>query len=74
MATVGCRQAERLLWEYVEALGDSHRAYADYIRAIRSSPTASLKAMDKSVKQRMASVRNARRAFEGHAREHGCQG
>ena len=72
MATVRCRQAERLLWAYVEALGDSNRAYTEYVRTIRSGSIGSIRAMDKSLREKMEVVRQTRRAFEEHAREHGC--
>jgi hypothetical protein len=72
MATAGCKQAERLLWEYLEALGDSHRAQLDYVEAIRSGSIGSIKAKEKAVKGMTDSVRAARRAFEQHAAEHKC--
>ena len=74
MAAVACRQATRLLWEYVEALGESNRAHADYVEAIRLGSRASIRKTEKVLKERADSVKNARQAFQEHAREHGCQG
>src|SRR5689334_8482085 len=74
MATVRCRQAERLLWAYVEALGDSNKAYTNYIRTLGCLPKGSIKAMERLVREKMLAVRRARHAFEEHAREHGCRG
>jgi len=72
MATVGCKQAERLLWEYLEALGNSHRAQLDYVEAIRTGSIGTIKAKEKAVKVMTDRVRAARRAFEHHAAEHAC--
>jgi hypothetical protein len=72
MRAVGCKQAERLLWEYLEALGDSHRAQLDYVEAIRSGSIGSIKAKEKALKGMTDRVRAARRAFEQHAAEHKC--
>ena len=72
MAKVGCKQAEGLLWEYLEALGDSNRAHLEYIEAIRSGSTGSIRAKERVSKGMANRICEARRAFEKHASEHAC--
>jgi len=45
----------------------------DYLQAIRSGTTGSIKAMEKVVNGKLEDVRIARLAFEEHARDHGCR-
>src|SRR5215472_13968151 len=72
MAALGCRQAERLLWAYLGALGDSGRAYSDFIRAIHSGPTDLITERAKKMKLAVAAVSDARSVFQKHSKEHGC--
>jgi hypothetical protein len=72
MANVGCKQAERLLWEYLQSLADSNGAQLEYIEAIRSGSTGSIRAKEKASKGMTDRVRDARNAFEEHAAEHAC--
>jgi hypothetical protein len=72
MANVGCKHAERLLWKYLEALGESNRAQLDYIEAIRSGSTGSIRAKARISKGMANRICQAREAFEKHASEHAC--
>src|SRR5690349_14208978 len=72
MAALGCRVAERLLWEYIAALGDSDTAHRAYVDAIRTGPASAISVMEKRMKAAMAEVQQASRAFQEHSREHGC--
>src|SRR5690242_18967576 len=72
MAALVCRQAERLLWAYLGALGDSGRAYSDFVRAIHSGPTDLINDMSKKMKLAVAAGSEARSAFQHHSKLHGC--
>lgn len=72
MAALGCRQAERLLWAYLGALGESGKAYSDFVRAIHSGPTHLINDMAKKMKMAVSAVGDARAAFQQHSKEHGC--
>jgi len=72
MAALGCKQAERLLWVYLEALGDSGRTHGDFVRAIQTGPTDLISVMGKQMKLSVARVAEAREAFQEHNEEHRC--
>ena len=72
MAALGCRIAERLLWEYIAALGNSDTAHRAYVDAIKTGPASAITVMGKRMKAAIADVEQASRAFQEHSREHGC--
>jgi hypothetical protein len=72
MAKLGCRQAERLLWVYLEALGESGRTHGDFVRAIQTGPTDLISVVVKRMKLSVARVGEAREAFQEHNLEHKC--
>ena len=72
MAALGCRIAERLLWEYIAALGNSDTAHRAYVDAIKNGPSSAITVMGKRMKAAMADVEQASRAFQEHSQEHGC--
>src|SRR5215831_5034805 len=72
MAALGCSQAERLVWAYLGALGDSGKAYSEFVRAIESGPTGLIASMSKKMKVAIAGVTHARSAFQQHCKEHDC--
>jgi hypothetical protein len=72
MSALGCRIAERLLWDYITALGDSDNAHKAYVDAIRTGPSSAIPAMSRRLDAAVAAVEEARRAFQEHSREHGC--
>src|ERR1041385_1865749 len=72
MAALGCRIAERLLWEYIASLGESERAHRAYVEAIREGPPAAIPVMAKHMKAAATGVEEARRKFRHHSRDQGC--
>src|SRR6476661_501104 len=72
MAALGCRIAERLLWDYLAALGDSDTAHRAYVDAIKNGPSSAITVMGKRMKAAITVVEQASRAFQEHSREHGC--
>ena len=72
MVALGCKHAERLLWAYLGALGESGKAHSAFVHAIHTGPTNLINEMSKKLKLTVAAVSHARAAFQQHSQEHGC--
>src|SRR5262245_15251396 len=72
MAALGCKQAERLLWAYLSALGEWGKTYRDFVRAIQTGPTKLITVRMKEMKKGVASIAAARTEFQQHCKEHSC--
>ena len=72
MAALECRQAARLLWAYLGALGDWDKTHRDFVRAIDTGPTQLITSKMKEMKKSISAIAAARTAFQRHAKEHGC--
>jgi len=72
MATLGCSAAERLLRAYLQAIRDSNKAHADYVRALENGKHALVRAKANKAGDSTDCLRAAREAFEMHRQKHRC--
>ena len=64
-----CRVAEKLLLEYLGALGDSNQVHLKYLKKLKSGDAGVLQG---ALKDQTRQVRDAREALQSHLMSHDC--